>query len=101
MNDEPWDDFLRRLADGIGPLAQAVADGLSGLLFQGIAPVLAAAVVFLDELKEHCPEAYDAAGNLRPDWQAIVQAKMEMLASAPVPELHVELATRAITVFLN
>ena len=102
MNDEPWDVFLYKLAGGVGPLASIVAKGLSGLLAQGVAPVLAGAVAFLQNLKEHCPEAFDVAGNLRPEWQEIVRAKLEAVQSKPaLPIFHLELATRRVRVCRN
>lgn len=102
MIDEPWDVFLNRLAGSVGPLARIVAEGLAGTLTEGVAPVLAGAVVFLQNLKEHCPEAFDLAGNLRPEWQEIVRTKLQ--AAQPKLELPVfflELATRRIRVSKN
>jgi hypothetical protein len=102
VTDEPWDVFLYKLAGTVGPLARIVADGLAGLLGQGVAPVLAGAVVFLQNLKEHCPEAFDAAGNLRPEWQEIVQAKVAaMQPKSSLPVFHLELATRYVPLYQN
>ena len=105
MIDEPWDVFLYRIAQGAGPLARLVAEGMAGVLGEGITPILAGAVVFLQNLKAHCPEAFDAAGNLRPEWQAIVQLKLAaMRTTVPVassPRFHLELATRRICVCCN
>lgn len=49
-------------------------------LMQGAAPVIAAIATFVQRLQEQCPEAFDDAGRLRPDWQEIVAAKF---AAAP------------------
>jgi hypothetical protein len=96
---EPNDDSLRKLLTNLAPLANVLAKGLAALLTDGLAPLLAAAATFLQDLRVHCPEAFDAGGNLRPDWQEIVQAKLDSMQ--PPPRLHAELATRRIEVHLN
>ncbi|MBK8047891.1 MAG: hypothetical protein IPK16_12615 [Anaerolineales bacterium] len=73
-----------------------------GALAEGIGPLVAAAMTFVQNLRTHCPEAFDESGNLRPDWQSIVKAKFDATpVKAAAHKLHVELITRRISVHPN
>jgi hypothetical protein len=76
-------------------------------LADGLAPLIASAAAFVQQLRERCPEAFDENGQLRPGWQEIVEAKFgAVVPVAPArrvatPAIHTGLATRKITVHLN
>jgi hypothetical protein len=73
-----------------------------GALAEGLGPLVAAAMTFVQNLRTHCPEAFDETGNLRPDWQTIVKAKFDASSAKSAPrKLHVELITRQIPVNPN
>jgi hypothetical protein len=66
------------------------------LYLRGIAPLIAAAATFVQQLQAHCPDAFDEAGQLRPDWQEIAAAKF-----ATAPQLDPTIPTRTIPLHLN
>ena len=68
---------------------------------EGVAPLLSGALTYLQDLKVYCPEAFDEGGNLRPDWQQIVRARLAEMQPAKTPEFHVELITRKWYVNVN
>ena len=68
---------------------------------EGVAPLLSGALTYLQDLKVYCPEAFDEAGNLHPEWQQIVRAKLAEMQPVKTPEFHVELITRKWYVNVN
>ena len=68
---------------------------------EGMAPLLNGALTYLQDLKVYCPEAFDESGSLRPDWQAIVRARLAAMQPVQTPEFHFELVTRKKVVNLN
>ncbi len=65
MNNDIWSQFLRRFSAN---LAVRITDGMT--------PLLNGAMLYLQDLKVYCPEAFDESGSLRPDWQQIVRTKL-------------------------
>ncbi len=103
-DDEFSEDFLRHVAQTLGPalaLIAAVGGSMAEMLTQNVGPLVRAVAIALQNLRETCPEAFGDDGQLRPDWQTIVQAKADALASVQPPEFHLELATRKVEVYLN
>ncbi len=91
MSNDLFDSFSRLLA----------AD-LAARITKKIAPLVGQAVAYLQDLKVYCPEAFDDAGTLRPDWQAVVKAKLEAEnRMKAVPEFHFELMSRRFKVNVN
>ena len=68
---------------------------------ESMAPLLSGALTYLQDLKLYCPEAFDASGSLRPDWQAIVRARLAEMQPVQTPQFHFELVTRKKIVNLN
>lgn len=89
-NNDAWSQLLRRLSANV-----AVR------LTEGIAPLFNGALAYLQDLKLYCPEAFDDAGALRPEWQQIVRAKLAAMQPVKTPEFHCELITRKKVVNLN
>lgn len=89
-NNDAWSQLLRRLSANV-----AVR------LTEGIAPLFNGALAYLQDLKLYCPEAFDDAGALRPEWQQIVRAKLAEMQPVKTPEFHCELITRKKVVNLN
>jgi hypothetical protein len=90
VNNESWSQFLRRFSAR-----------LAVRITEGVAPLFNGALAYLQDLKVYCPEAFDADGNLRPDWQQIVRARLAEMQPAKTPEFHCELITRKKVVNLN
>jgi hypothetical protein len=100
VNNQSMDRSLRKLIDDLSPLAKLIAGGFSAMA-SIIGPIVAAAAVFLQDLQVNVPEAFDENGNLRPDWEAIVEAKLNSMPKVKPLDLHTELATRKITINVN
>ena len=90
VSNDPWDQFLRRLSANF-----------AARLTARVAPLFIGAINYLQDLKLYCPEAFDERGVLRPDWQAIVRAKLAEMQPVKTPEFHFELLTRKRLVNLN
>ena len=90
MSNDPWSQILRRLSANVAARISA-----------GMAPLLNGAMTYLQDLKLYCPEAFDESGSLRPDWQAIVRARLAAVQPVQTPEFHFELVTRRKIVNLN
>lgn len=83
-------------------MTRVLAANLAARITQSIAPLVGEAVAYLQDLQTHCPEAFDAAGNLRPEWQGIVRAKLDAMKNPPrIPIFHFELMTRKYWVNVN
>ena len=73
-----------------------------GALAQGLVPLVALACTFVQKLQEQCPEAFDETGNLRPDWQEIINAKCGVtIPHAAAWKIDTGAATRHIEIYLN
>jgi hypothetical protein len=91
VSNDLFDNFSRLLA----------AD-LAARITKKIAPLVGQAVAYLQDLKVYCPEAFDEAGTLRPEWQTIVRARLEAENRIKaVPEFHFELMSRKFRVNVN
>ena len=80
----------------------------------GLRPLVADAAAAACALQEHCPQAFDEDGALRPDWPEAAQKALGGAAiplppphapvSAPVsapPVIHLHLASRRIRTYPN
>jgi hypothetical protein len=90
VKNDAWNQLLRRLS---AKLAVQITEG--------VAPLFRGALTYLQDLKVYCPEAFDASGSLRPDWQEVVRAKLTAMQPVKTPEFHCELITRKKIVNLN
>ncbi len=90
VNNELWSNFLRRFSAN-----------LAVRITEGMAPLLNGAMTYLQDLKIYCPEAFDEAGGLRPEWQEIVRAKLSESRPIQAPVFHFELMTHKKVVNLN
>lgn len=88
--NEAWSHFLRRFSAN-----------LAVRISEGVAPLLNGALTYLQDLKVYCPEAFDEAGNLRPEWQEIVRGKLAAMQPVKTPPFHGELLTRKWYVNVN
>jgi hypothetical protein len=90
VKNDAWSQFLRRFSAN-----------LAVRITEGVTPLLNGAMTYLQDLRLYCPEAFDDAGSLRPDWQEIVRAKLAAMQPAKTPEFHCELITRKWYVNVN
>ena len=90
MKNDFWSELVRR-----------VSANLAGRITDNMTPLLNGAMTYLKDLKVYCPEAFDANGDLRPDWQAIVKAKLAETQPVQTPKFHTEYITRKWYVNVN
>lgn len=80
---------------------RSLSANIAARLTDSVAPLFNGALAYLQDLKVYCPEAFDDAGALRPDWQQIVRARLAEMQPPQTPEFHFELVTRKKIVNLN
>ncbi len=90
MNNDIWSQFLRRFSAN---LAVRITEGMT--------PLLNGALLYLQDLKVYCPEAFDESGSLRPDWQQIVRTKLSEMQPPKTPTFHFEHINRKWYVNVN
>lgn len=90
MKNNSWSQFLSRFS---ARLAVRISESM--------APLMDGALTYLQDLKVYCPEAFDEAGSLRPDWEQIVRARLAAEQPVKTPQFHFELLARRKTVNLN
>jgi hypothetical protein len=85
----------------LSQLLRRVSANLAAQITDNMTPLLNGAMSYLKDLKVYCPEAFAADGNLRPDWQEIVRAKLAAAQEPKAPAFHFEHINRKWYVNVN
>lgn len=87
--------------DFLSQLVRRMSANIAGRITENMTPLLNGAMTYLKDLKVYCPEAFDEAGSLRPDWQEIVRTKLAETQPVKTPVFHFEHINRKWYVNVN